>query len=122
MKLHESGIIVFTRQFEEMVLFYRDLLKLPVRAVTPIFCAFHFGYSYLLIEPFVPGHAVQSTDLGPPPHVLRLNVFDFEESVQELMERGVETHVEHFEWGSVATIRDPDGNVLELKDAPDFFD
>jgi hypothetical protein len=123
MQLHESGILCFTEQYEQMVHFYEHAIGLPVRARKPYFTVFDFGQSYLLIEPYVPGHPVQpDRTRGRVPYVLRLNVFDFVESVAELRDRGLELTVQAFEWGQVGTLYDPDGNVLELKDAPDLYE
>ncbi len=122
MKLHEAGFILFTEQYEKMVTFYRDVLALPVRADKSFFIVFNWGYGYLMVEPFVPGHRVQPLHDGGSPLVLRLNVFDLEQTVDELRAKGVAVAVESFDWGTVATFVDPDGNVLELKDAPDFYE
>ncbi len=122
MKLHEAGLLLFTEQYEKMVAFYRDVLALPLRADKSFFVVFSWGYSYLLIEPYVAGHRVQPPKLGQAPHVLRLNVFDLDQTVAELRNKGVAVSVESFDWGTVATFVDPDGNVLELKDAPDFYE
>ena len=122
MRLHEAGLILFTSKYEEMVRFYRDQLCLPVRADKQFFIVFQWGYGYLMLEPYVEGHRVQPPHNGVSPHVLRLNVFDIERTVDELRLNGIEVAVETFEWGVVATFCDPDGNVLELKDAPDFYE
>jgi hypothetical protein len=123
MHLHESGILCFTEQYEQMIAFYEHSLRLPVRARKPYFTVFDFGQSYLMIEPYVPGHVMRPVANGPrTPFVLRLNVFDFVESVVELQARGLAVEVQHFAWGQVGTLTDPDGNVIELKDAPDLYE
>lgn len=122
MKLHEPGLIIFTNQFSEMTAFYRDVVCLPVRVLKPEFSVFHWGNGYLMIEPFVTGHPIQAVDCGKAPFVLRLNVFDLDQVAEHVRAQNISVQVERFDWGTVAAFCDPDGNHIELKDAPDFFE
>jgi catechol 2,3-dioxygenase-like lactoylglutathione lyase family enzyme len=122
MRIHETGIILFTANYDAMVEFYRDVLQLPIRAARPEFYVFHWGLSYLMVEPFVPGHAIQSRPSGLQPQVIRFNVFDLHESVRAFAEQNIDVVVQSHAWGTIATLFDPDGNLIELKDAPDFFE
>ncbi len=122
LKLHETGIIIFTQNYASMIAFYRDFVGLTIRVTKPEYTVFSWGYSYLMIEPFLPNHYVKADQCGQASFIIRLNVFQIDEAIIELQEKGVSVDVEKYDWGTVASFLDPDGNFLELKDAPDFFE
>jgi lactoylglutathione lyase len=50
------------------------------------------------------------------PIVIRFNVDDFENTILEIKNRGVEVDVHSFNWGKIGVIIDPEGNRIEIKD------
>lgn len=116
------GIILGTERFEACLAFYRDTLGLPVWYEKPnsLVCL-RFGDGYLMIE--TGGHA-QETGRKPNsanPTMLRFNVEDVQAAATWLKGRGVSVTVKTYDWGTVGTFIDPDGNACELKDADDPF-
>lgn len=115
------GIILGTENYDACVAFYRDVIGLPVWYTKPSLVCLRFGSGYLMIEHG--GVAVEGRRKAHSenPTMIRLNVDDVEASAEILRTKGVEVDVKHFEWGTVGTFIDPDGNPCELKDAGDPY-
>ena len=116
MKIKETGFIVFMERFERALEFYEGGLGLRVRVRKAGLAQLDFGGSYLMIEDGGAAAAAEKTR-AQNPTVIRLDVTDFEETVEELRERGVDVLVQSFGWGTIGTVIDPEGNRIELKKA-----
>lgn len=116
MILKESGIILFTENYESSLRFYIDKLGLQLREQKDNLAILAFGNSYLMIEndgvasPTPKSRHQSST-------VLRLDVYDFEDTISELRNRGVHVEIYEFDWGTIGFIVDPEGNKIEIKEA-----
>jgi catechol 2,3-dioxygenase-like lactoylglutathione lyase family enzyme len=118
MKILKAAFIALpASDFEASLVFYRDLLDLPIVAEgTDAFSRFvHFscgGFGVHLYEwtkPFSRAHTG-----------LQLYVADVDSLYQELKSQGVEFNgvVRDEPWGGrVVTVRDPDGNLFDLLNA-----
>ncbi|GGK29204.1 hypothetical protein GCM10010965_22590 [Caldalkalibacillus thermarum] len=95
--------------------FYTQKLGLPLRKKGESLSILEFGGSYLMIEKGGVASSGEKTR-AQNPTVLRLNVHDFEQTVQELREREVHVEVIKFDWGTIGVIIDPEGNRIEIKD------
>jgi len=119
MKLDRTGIILFVDKFKECVSFYRDIIKLPILFQKKDLTCFEFGGSYLMIEPQeyenVDREINNKNDI-----CLRFNVSDIKTHCEELLSLGVQVDIEEYEWGTVASCRDPDGTNCSLKDSGKF--
>ena len=114
------GIILFTQHFDACVAFYRDTLGLPVWFEKPGLVCLRFGTGYLMIESegvAAPGRK----SMAQNPTVLRFNVTDVRATAKLLEEAGVPVRITDYDWGTVGTFIDPDGNTCGLKDADDPF-
>lgn len=114
------GIILGTERFDTCVEFYHRTLGLPVWFVKDGLVCLRFGSGYLMIET---GGMARDGRKGNDenPTILRFNVEDVRSAADALHSRGVDVTVKTFDWGTVGTFVDPDGNVCELKDAGDPF-
>ncbi len=113
-----AGVVIWTDDLERLLPFYRDTLGLPLHSLQPGFAAFRFGEVRLSV-------GVHSQVGGPSrdPHRVMVNlaVDDIQAVHRELARRGVEfvRPPEREHWGGwVATLRDPDGNLLQLLQQP----
>ena len=118
------GIILGTERFDTCLAFYRDTLGLPVWYEKPGLVCLRFGEGYLMIE--TGGHSNKDMPLQRKPNtenptMLRFNVQDVKATAAWLERRGVPVAVKTYDWGTVGTFVDPDGNACELKDADDPF-
>ena len=119
-QIQTFGIILATEKFDECVLFYRDILGLPVWYEKPTLVCLRFGDGYLMVE--TGGHAIEGQkSINQNPTILRFNVNDVDAAADELRKQGITVTREDFPWGKVATFVDPDGNVCEFKNADDVF-
>lgn len=113
-----SGVTIWTEDLEHLVLFYRDVLGLPIHSQRSSFVVFRF-------EGFRLNLGVHSRVLGktldPNRIMINLGVEDIHLEFNTLAQKGVEfiRLPEKESWGGwVATFRDPDGNVLQLLQQP----
>ncbi len=112
------GIILGTERFDDCVTFYRDILGLPLWFEKDGLCCLRFGAGYLMIE--TGGHARDTRKPNSEnPTMLRFNVMDVPAVAETLRARGISVDVRTFDWGTVGTFTDPDGNACEIKNADD---
>ena len=71
----------------------------------------------LVLWPGTPGEAQPA--MGRPPASVTIATDDCRRTAEELKARGVEfvSDVREFPWGYVAQFKDPDGNLLQLREA-----
>ena|SRR5579872_3358718 len=105
--IQETGIILWTKNYEKCVRFYSEKLGLPVRFKKAHLTNFDFGGSYLLIEK---GKKKSGLKNGS----LRLNVKNVPRSAKILQGRGIKVNIWSADWGDIGQFRDPDGNPIEL--------
>lgn len=114
------GVMLFTERFDACVGFYRDTLGLPVWFEKHELVCLRLGDGYLMVETGgVARDRRKRNDENPT--MLRFNVADVAAAAAALTARGVAVDVRVFDWGTVGTFADPDGNLCELKDAGDPF-
>ena len=120
LEIKTHGLILGTEKFEACVRFYRDIIGLPVWFEKQDLVCLRFGGGYLMIE--TGGMARSRVKLNSEnPVMLRFNVADVEASAAILRRRGVGVEMTQFDWGTVGTFADPDGNKVEFKNADDPF-
>jgi len=114
-----AGVIIWTEDLGRLVEFYRDKLNLEPHSVQPDFVAFRFGEVRLSVGL----HSEVSGKARDPYRIMvNLAVHDIHDSYRQLTARGVEfiRPPEQEHWGGwVATLRDPDGNLLQLLQQPE---
>lgn len=115
MKLRESGIILFCENYERVLNFYTEKMGLHLREQKSGLAVLDFGGSYLMIENNGTASTTPKTR-AQNPTVIRFNVNDFEDTILELLNRGVNVDVHSFHWGKIGVIIDPEGNRIEIKD------
>jgi lactoylglutathione lyase len=115
MKIKESGIILFLENYEVSVRFYIDRLALPVREQQDDLTIFEFGASYLMVEDKGVASEQEKTR-AQNPTVLRIDIQDFNKTIEELELREVQVSVHKHSWGTIGVIIDPEGNRIELKE------
>jgi catechol 2,3-dioxygenase-like lactoylglutathione lyase family enzyme len=108
-----AGILIWTDNFEPMCAFYRDTLGLAPRHVKPGFVNFDWNGIRLTISEHADVHG-QNTD--PLRLMVNFTVDDIHAVHQRLTSSGVEflRTPGREPFGLVATLRDPDGNTLQL--------
>ncbi len=115
MKIVETGFILFLEKYEENVKFYTDKLGLNIRERKEGLSKLEFGGSYLMIEDNGKASVTEKTR-AQNPTVIRIEVQDFDETIEEFEKRGICIQVHKFNWGTIGVIIDPEGNRIEIKD------
>ena len=112
------GITLWTADLERMFRFYNDVLRLPLHSRHDDFIAFELGDIRFNIGLHGEVHGASADPYRIMPH---LGVDDIHAEARRLAEAGVEfirlPEQEH--WGGwIATLKDPDGNILQLSQLP----
>lgn len=114
MNIKETGFILFLEDYDKNVNFYTDKLGLRIRERKEGLTKLDFGSGYLMIE----GNGVSSyteKNRSQNPTVIRMEVDDFKETINELENREISIEVYEFNWGTIGVIIDPEGNRIEIK-------
>ena len=112
------GVTLWTDNLDRMFRFYHDTLRLPLHSRHDDFIAFELGEVRFNIGLHDQVHG----DSQDPYRVMsHLGVDDIHQECRRLREEGVEfirlPEQEH--WGGwIATLKDPDGNILQLLQLP----
>ena len=115
-----AGVIVWTEagRFAGLVAFYRDVLRLPVHSARPHFVAFELAGVRLSVGI----HSEVTGETREPVRVtINLGTAHIHDAVRDLTARGVAfvRPPEREHWGGwVASLRDPDGNLVQLLQQP----
>lgn len=119
-----TGIILCTEKYVECVTFYESVFKLKKLFEKDeqgfrLTCFDFFG-SYFLVEM---GGVAKSTpkSIRENPTKLRFNVENLENAQQSLLQRNIDCKIEHYEWGDVINIVDPDGNRIGIRQENSFL-
>ena len=113
-----TGIILYVHHYQACLRFYKDLLELPILFDTPNLTCFEFGHAYLMVE----RQDANDPPLGfpNPTFCLRFNVPDVKRVRDRLVARGVAVDYQEHTWGIIAKFRDPEGNLIGIKDEEKF--
>ena len=112
------GVTIWTHSLEPMFHFYHDLLRLPLHSRHDGWLAFELGEVRFNIGVHGEVHGGSQDPYRIMPH---LGVDDIHQAYQRLSGDGVEfiRPPEQEHWGGwVATLKDPDGNILQLLQLP----
>ena len=115
------GLTLWTDDLEKMFHFYNDTMLLPLHARHDDFIAFEFGeFREFRFNLGLHGE-VQGMSRDPYRVMANFGVDDIDQEYQRLRDQGVEfiRPPEQEHWGGwVATLKDPDGNILQLLQLP----
>ena len=112
------GMTIWTDDLDPMFRFYHDALRLPLHSRHDDFIAFELGgvrYNIGLHD------QVTGASRDPFRFMPHLGVDDIHQEYHRLKEEGVEfiRGPEQEHWGGwISTLKDPDGNVLQLLQLP----
>lgn len=113
-RYRQTGVILFTENYEACLDFYENLLGLEREWQKETLTRFRFGGSYLLVEKGGTARPHEKS-FAESPATLRLDVDDVEAAAEALRARGVPVTITVWDWGITGAIVDPDGNRVELK-------
>ncbi|ENQ3079702.1 VOC family protein [Bacillus multifaciens] len=122
MKLQMKYIILYAKQYEECICFYRDVLQLPIKGEHGTYVEFDTGSTILAINSR--DDVQELTGLPIPKTLSQSSTFeigfvvdDVDETIHMLKKHGVTVLVEPVTkpWGqTVSYVSDPDGNYIEI--------
>lgn len=114
-----AGVIIWTYRLELLASFYRKILGLSPHSVRPDFVVFKFGNFRLSL-----GYHSEVSGTAKDPYriMVNLNVPDIHSLHRSLESEGIQfiRPPELERWGGwVATLKDPDGNILQFLQQPE---
>ena len=112
------GVTIWTDDLGRMFHFYHDILRLPLHSRHEDFIAFELGEVRFNVGLH---DQVQGVSRDPNRFMPHLGVDDIHLECRRLKEEGVEfiRPPEREHWGGwIATLKDPDGNILQLLQLP----
>lgn len=122
MNLNMKYIILYAEKYEECLHFYKNILKLPIRAEHSPYVEFDTGSTILAMNSResvreITGLSIPAGERQSATFEVGFVVEDVEKTIEQLREQGVAVLVEPVTkpWGqTVAYIADPDGNYIEI--------
>lgn len=108
-----QGVFIWTEDIGRLVPFYRDVLELELEFLTPGFAGFRLANGMLGIGLH---SEIHGSAKDPYRIMVNLVVDDLGETYRKLSAQGVEfiRKPSREAGASIATFRDPDGNILQL--------
>ena len=116
MKIQETGIILYTINYQETVKFYKEIFGLKTLYEKENLTCLKFSDSYLMIE-IDDEENILNDKKGRSKFCMRFNVEDVKEACKTLDINNVPYTYNEFEWGTIAKFLDPDGNQVGLRSA-----
>jgi predicted enzyme related to lactoylglutathione lyase len=113
-----NGVIIWTENLDRLIEFYTEKMGLNPHSIRPNFVNFEWDSMRFSIG----SHAeVKGQTVEPYRIMINFDVADIQTAYQTLKDHGVEfiRPPEQEHWGGwVATLLDPDGNMLQLLQQP----
>ena len=119
-KVNKSGIILYVNEYKKCVSFYKDILELEVLFSNKDLTCFDFFGSYLMVEKEDRKDYLIIQKEKKNYTCLRLNVQNVKEVSDKLKNKNIEIDYQEHDWGIVAKFKDPDGNLIAIKDSEKF--
>lgn len=121
-KVLHTGQILYVRNYEACLEFYGKQLQLPVYFANDALTCYECYGIYLMVErEDRPKYLDLPADQPKTFTCLRLNVADVKAAANDLIARGIDADYQEHSWGAVAKFKDPDGNLIALKDEAGFL-
>ena len=121
MDIQRTGIILYTRNFDQLVNFYIKVFNFPklfeVNEGKDRLICLDMNDAYLMIE------TIEGKDIIQNPGTsvrLRFNVGNVQEFSDRLTEMSIAHEHKGTEWGEVADFEDIDGNTISVRDEKGF--
>ncbi len=115
MNIAQTGVILYTREYQKTLDFYQTIFKLKTLYRKPTLTCFNFHGSYLMIEQDEEVNLNQGDPKGRDKFCVRFNVPDVREACKSLEKHKVAFSYYEHDWGTIAQFRDPDGNLVGIR-------
>ena len=113
-----NGVIIWTHDLDRLTKFYTEMMGLTPHSIRPDFVNFEWGDMRFSIGSH---NEINGQAADPYRIMVNFDVQDIQKIHQSLADKGVEfiRPPEQEHWGGwVATLLDPDGNMLQLLEQP----
>ena len=121
MEIETTGIILYTRRYEETVRFYKKIFNLDTLYVKNNLTCLSFGASYLMIELDDDSNLKIKLRSCREKFCLRFNVKNVKESTRLLKKQNIDFEYFEYDWGQLAKFYDPDGNSIGIRSSKEHL-
>lgn len=117
MEIIKTGFILYTLNYEACLDFYGKVIGLKVLYQKETLTCFDFFGSYLMVE--IDDETDQKEVSNPDRDrtCIRMNVANVKAICERLDVHSIPYKYGEFEWGTIAKLRDPDGNLVGFRSA-----
>ena len=120
MKISRTGHILYVKNYNKCIVFYLEILKLPILFKNEDLTCFDFFGTYLMVEKEDRTEYLNDASEIRNYSCIRLNVEDVKHHSAELKRQNISVDYQEHSWGKVAKFKDPDGNLIAFKDEESF--
>jgi lactoylglutathione lyase len=120
MDVSRTGHILYVKNYEKCVTFYKESLRLPILFQNEDLTCFDFYGTYLMVEKEDRQDYLNDDSKNKNYSCIRINVEDVKHHSDELKDQNVIVDYQEHSWGKVAKFKDPDGNLIAFKDEESF--
>lgn len=117
MEIIKTGFILYTLNYEACLDFYGKVIGLKILYQKETLTCFDFFGSYLMVEI---DDETDQTEVSNPDRdrtCIRMNVANVKSVCDRLDAHSIPYTYGEFEWGTIAKLRDPDGNLVGFRSA-----
>ena len=122
MKIETTGLILYTRNYEETVKFYRIIFGLETLYTKENLTCLKLGSGYLMIELDDEDQLNNPNKGCREKFCIRFNVKDVKQAIINLKKNNIPFEYYEYDWGQLAKFKDPDGNLVGLRSSKDHLE
>ena len=120
MDVSRTGHILYVKNYEKCISFYKESLKLTVLFKNEDLTCFDFFGTYLMVEKEDRADYINDNSKNRVYSCIRINVDDVKHYSEKLKSHNINIDYQEHVWGKVAKFKDPDGNLIAFKDEESF--
>lgn len=120
MNVERIGFILYVKAYKACIAFYANVLNLPVLFKNDDLTCFDFYGAYIMVEREDRLEYVTDSSEKKNDTCLRIHVKDVRSISERLEKQNISVDYQEHSWGKVAKFKDPEGNLIALRDEPSF--
>lgn len=120
MNIKRVGLILYVKKYTECVLFYSEILKLPILFKNEDLTCFDCHGTYLMVEKEDRLEYLNENSDLKNNSCLRINIKNVKSITKKLEKHNIKVDYQEHSWGIVAKFKDSEGNLIAFKDEGSF--
>ncbi|MFK7781046.1 VOC family protein [Psychroserpens sp.] len=120
MDIKRTGLILYVKKYVQCIVFYKEILNLPILFQNKELTCFDFFGTYLMVEIEDRLEYLNNDPKSRNYSCIRINVRDVKQYSDRLKSQNISVDYQEHSWGTIAKFKDPDGNLIAFKDEDSF--